>query len=46
MSGWGFRVMEKYRQTDFTKIYIDTQPVMERVQPEESLEDFVGGCWC
>ena len=38
----GFRVVEKYRQTDFPKMYIDMQPVVERMQPEESLEDFVG----
>ena len=41
----GFRVVEKYRQTDFPKMYIDMRPVVGRMQPEESLEDFVGGCW-
>jgi len=38
----GLRVVERYRQTDFPKMYIDMQPVVERMQPEESLEDFVG----
>ena len=38
----GFRVMEQYRQTDFPEMYIDMQPVVERMQPEESLEGFVG----
>ncbi len=38
----GFRVVERYKQTDFPKMYIDMQPVVERMQPEESLEDFVG----
>ena len=38
----GFRVVERYRQTDFPGMYIDIQPVVERMQPEESLEDFVG----
>ncbi len=38
----GFRVMEKYRQTDFPEIYIDMQPVVERMQSEGSLADFVG----
>jgi hypothetical protein len=42
MKGWGFRVVEKYRQSDFTEMYIDTQPVVEKMQPEESLADFVG----
>ena len=32
----------KVRQTDFPNMYIDMQPVVERMQPEESLEDFVG----
>ena len=36
----GFRMVEKYKQTDFPKMYIDMQPVVERMQPEESLEDF------
>jgi hypothetical protein len=38
----GFRVVEKYMQTDFPEMYIDMQPVVERMQREESLEDFVG----
>ena len=42
MRGWGFRVVEKYKQTDFTKMYIDMQPIVERMQPEESLADLVG----
>ena len=42
MRGWGFRVVERYRQTDFPKMYIDMRPVVERMQPEESLEGFVG----
>jgi len=37
-----FRVVEKYRRTDFPKMYIDMQPIVERMQPEGSLEDFVG----
>jgi len=37
----GFRVLEKYRRTDFPEMYIGMQPVVERMQPEESLEDFV-----
>ena len=36
----GFRVVEMYRQTDFPKMYIDMQPIVERMQLEESLEDF------
>ena len=36
----GFRVVERYRQTDFPKMYIDMQPIVERMQPKESLEDF------
>ncbi len=36
----GFRVVEKYRQIDFPKMYIDMQPIVKRMQPEESLEDF------
>jgi len=27
---------------EFSKMYIDMQPVVERMKPEESLEDFVG----
>jgi hypothetical protein len=46
MSGLGFRVVEKYRQTYFPKIYIDMQPIVERMQPDESLVDFVGQYWC
>ena len=42
MRGWGFKVVEKYRQTDFSKMYIDMQPVVERMQPEGSLADFEG----
>ncbi len=42
MRGWGFRVVEKYKQTDFPEVYIDMQPVVENMQPEESLEGFVG----
>ena len=42
MSGRGFRVVEQYRQTDFPEMYIDMQPVVERMQVEESLGDFVG----
>jgi len=42
MSGWGFWVVEMYRQTDFPKMYIDMQLVVERMQPEESVEDFEG----
>ena len=42
MSGWGFKVVEKYKQTDFPKMYIDMQPVVERMQPEESVEKFDG----
>jgi len=38
----GFRVVERYKQADFPKMYIDMQPVVERMQPEESLADFVG----
>ena len=38
----GFRVVERYRQTDFPEMYIDMQPVVEKMQPEESLEDFEG----
>jgi len=33
MGGWGFMVVEKYRQTDFPEMYIDMQPVVERMQP-------------
>ncbi|MBC2698916.1 MAG: hypothetical protein HF974_11415 [ANME-2 cluster archaeon] len=36
----GFRAVERYRQTDFPKMYIDMRPVVERMQPEESLSDF------
>ena len=42
MRGWGFRVVERYRQTDFPEMYIDMRPVVERMQPEESLADFEG----
>ena len=38
----GFRVVERYRQIDFPEMYIDMQPVVERMQPEESPVDFVG----
>ena len=38
----GLRVMEQYRQTDFPEMYIDMQPVVERMQPEESPVDIVG----
>ena len=38
----GFRVVERYRQTDFPKMYIDMLPVVEKMQPEESLADFEG----
>jgi GNAT superfamily N-acetyltransferase len=33
----GFRVVEKYRQIDFPKMYIDMQPIVKRMQLEESL---------
>ena len=43
-------MLEKYRQTDFPEMYIDMQPVVERMQPEESRVDFVGDVgvsqWC
>jgi len=42
MRGRGFKVVEKYRQTDFPEMYIGMQPIVERMQPEESHEDFVG----
>lgn len=38
----GFRVVEKYKQTDFPKMYIDMQPIVVRMQPEEFRVDFVG----
>lgn len=38
----GFRVVEKYKHTDFPKMYIDMQPVVERMQPDESPEGFEG----
>ena len=38
----GFRVVERYRQTDFPKMYIDMRPVVERMQPEESRANFEG----
>jgi len=38
----GLRVVEQYRLTDFPEMYIDMQPIVERMQPEGSLEDFVG----
>jgi len=42
MKGRGFRVVERYRRTDFPEIYIDMRPVVDRMQVEESLEDFKG----
>ena len=38
----GFRVLEKYRRTDFPEMYIGMQPIVVRMQPEESLADFEG----
>ena len=36
----GFMVVEKYRRSDFPKMYLDMHPVVEMMQPEESLDDF------
>ncbi len=36
----GFRIVEKYRRSEFPKMYLDMHPIVEMMQPKESLEEF------
>jgi hypothetical protein len=36
----GFKVVKKYRNSNFPKIYLNIYPVIEMMQPKESLEEF------
>ncbi len=38
----GFRIVEKYRRSEFPKMYLDMHPIVEMMQPKESLEEFEG----
>jgi len=37
---YGFKVVEKYRKSDFPKMYLNMYPVVVMMQPKESLEEF------
>lgn len=36
----GFKVVEKYRNSDFPKMYLNMYPVVVMMEPKESLEEF------
>ncbi len=36
----GFKLIEKYRDSDFPKMYLNMYPIIVRMQPKESLEQF------
>lgn len=36
----GFKVVEKYRHTDFPKMYLNMSQIIAMIQPKESLENF------
>jgi GNAT superfamily N-acetyltransferase len=36
----GFKLIERYRNSDFPKMYLNMYPIIERMQPLESLEEF------
>lgn len=36
----GFKMVEKYRHSDFPKMYLNMSPIIERVQPRETLGEF------
>jgi len=36
----GFKVVKKYRNSNFPKMYLNIYPVVEMMQPKESLEEF------
>ena len=37
----GFKLIEKYKDSDFPKMYLNMYPIIERMQPKESLEEYV-----
>lgn len=38
----GFKIVEKYRRSEFPKMYLDMYPIVAMMQPKESLEGFEG----
>jgi|GEM_PF-6914987 len=38
----GFKIVEKYRHSEFPKMYLDMYPIVAMMQPKESLEEFEG----
>ncbi len=38
----GFKIVERYRQSEFSKMYLDMYPIVVMMQPKESLERFEG----
>lgn len=36
----GFKVVERYRRSEFPKMYLDMYPIVGMMQPKESLEEF------
>ena len=36
----GFKIIERYRTGDFPKMYLNMYPIIEMMQPRESLEEF------
>lgn len=35
-----FKIVEKYRRSEYPKMYLDMHPILEMMQPKESLEEF------
>ncbi len=36
----GFKMVEKYRHSDFPKMYLNMYPIIEKMQPKETLGEF------
>ena len=36
----GFKLIDKYKDSDFPKMYLNMYPIIERMQPKESMEKF------
>ncbi len=36
----GFKIVERHRQSEFPKMYLDMHPIVVMMQPKESLEEF------
>lgn len=36
----GFKLIEKYKDSDFPKMYLNMYPIIEKMQSKESLKEF------